>query len=207
MRIGIDFDNTIACYNGVFHAAALERGLIPANLGSDKNAVRDYLNGNGRADDFTELQGYVYGARMELASPYPGFGEFVASARQAGHDLFIVSHKTQHPMLGPRHDLHAAARGFLIERGLVGSSDGQIDPANVFFELTKEAKVARIAALRCEAFIDDLPEIFASPDFPGTARRILFDPVDQFTDLARQRNLDRSGSWTDIAAELCREHV
>ena len=75
MRIGIDFDNTTACYDGVFHAAALERGLIPANLGSDKNAVRDYLNGHGRADDFTELQGYVYGARMDLASPYPGFGE------------------------------------------------------------------------------------------------------------------------------------
>ena len=207
MRIGIDFDNTIACYNGAFHAAALERGLIPANLGSDKNAVRDYLNGNGRADDFTELQGYVYGARMELASPYPGFGEFVASARQAGHDLFIVSHKTRHPILGPRHDLHAAARGFLIERGLVGADRGQIDPANVFFELTKEAKVARIAALGCEAFIDDLLEIFASPDFPDTARRILFDPVDQFADLARQCNLDRRGSWTDIAAELCREHV
>jgi hypothetical protein len=144
---------------------------------------------------------------MDLASPYPGFGEFVATARKAGHDLFIVSHKTRHPILGPRHDLHAAARGFLIERGLVGADRGQIDPANVFFELTKEAKVARITALGCEAFIDDLPEIFASPDFPGTARRILFDPVDQFTDLARQRNLDRRGSWTDIAAELCREHV
>jgi hypothetical protein len=207
MRIGIDFDNTIACYDGVFHAAALERGLIPADLAADKNAVRDYLNSNGRADEFTELQGYVYGARMDLASPYPGFGEFVASARQAGHDLFIVSHKTRHPILGSRHDLHAAARGFLIERGLVGAGRGQIDPANVFFELTKEAKVAGIAMLGCEAFVDDLPEIFASPDFPGSTRRILFDPANQFADLASQRNIDRRGSWTDIAAELCREHV
>ena len=153
------------------------------------------------------MQGYVYGARMELASPYPGFADFVATARKADHDLFIVSHKTRHPILGQRHDLHAAARGFLIERGLVGADCGQINPANVFFELTKEAKVARIAALRCQAFIDDLQEIFASPDFPGTTRRILFDPVDQFTDLARQRNLDRRGSWTEITAELCREHV
>jgi hypothetical protein len=32
MRIGLDFDNTIACYDGVFHAAALERGLIPEAL-------------------------------------------------------------------------------------------------------------------------------------------------------------------------------
>ena len=29
MRIGIDFDNTIACYDGVFHAAALETGSDP----------------------------------------------------------------------------------------------------------------------------------------------------------------------------------
>ncbi len=207
MRIGIDFDNTIACYDGVFHAAALERGLIPANLGSEKNAVRDYLNGHGRADDFTELQGYVYGARMDLASPYPGFAKFVATARKAGHDLCIVSHKTRHPILGPRHDLHEAARGFLIGRGLVGSGDKRIDPANVFFELTKEAKVARIAELGCEAFIDDLPEIFASPDFPGATRRILFDPANQFAELARQRQLDRRGSWAEITAELCREHV
>ena len=55
MRIGIDFDNTIACYDGVFHAAALERGLIPSELGRDKNSVRDHLNGAGRNDDFTEL--------------------------------------------------------------------------------------------------------------------------------------------------------
>src|ERR1700758_4502478 len=200
MRIGIDFDNTIARYDGVFHAAALERGLIPANLASDKNAVRDYLNSNGRADEFTELQGYVYGTRMDLASPSPGLAEFVATARKAGHDLFIVSHKTRHPILGQRHDLHAAARGFLVERGLVGADHRQIDPDNVSFELTKEAKIARIAMLGCEAFIDDLPELFASPDFPGSARRILFDPVDQFTDLARQRNIDRRGSWTDLAA-------
>jgi hypothetical protein len=207
MRIGIDFDNTIACYDGVFHAAALERGLIPANLGSDKNAVRDYLNGSGRADDFTELQGYVYGARMELASSYPSFADFVATARKAGHDLFIVSHKTRHPILGPRHDLHAAARGFLVARDLVGGARGQINPADVFFELTKEAKVARIAALGCDVFVDDLPEIFASPDFPRAARGILFDPAHQFAELAGQRRLDRRGSWAEIAAELCRERV
>src|SRR5262249_17026503 len=155
MRIGIDFDNTIACYDGVFHAAALERGLIPSDLGRDKNSVRDHLNGSGRKDDFTELQGYVYGARMDLGSPYPGFAPFVAAARQAGHALFIVSHKTKHPILGPKHDMHAAARGFLVARGLVGPGTHQIDLANVFFELTKEEKVARAAGLGCELFVDD----------------------------------------------------
>src|ERR1700732_3565054 len=159
MRIGIDFDNTIAGYDGVFHAAALERGLIPSELGREKNSVRDYLNCAGRNDDFTELQGYIYGARMDLVAPYPGVAGFVAAARKAGHELFVVSHKTRHPLLGPKYDMHAAARGFLSARGLVGDQASQIDPAKIFFELTKEDKVARAAALHCEVFVDDLPEI------------------------------------------------
>jgi len=203
MRIGIDFDNTIACYNGVFHAAALERGLIPAGLDRDKNSVRDYLNSRGRAAAFTELQGYVYGARMDLASPYPGFSDFVATARKAGHELFVVSHKTRHPILGPKHDLHAAARGFLASQGLIGDGAGQIDSSSIFFELTKEAKVQRIAALSCDAFIDDLPEIFGQPGFPAATRRILFDPIDQFRDI----KFASCSSWAGIAAELCRERV
>jgi hypothetical protein len=205
MRIGIDFDNTIACYDGVFHAAALERGLIPAGLGRDKNSVRDHLNGSGRKDDFTELQGYVYGARMDLVAPYPGVADFIAATRRAGHELFIVSHKTRHPILGPRHDMHAAARGFLAARSLVGDAASQINPDNVFFELTKDAKVARAATLRCEVFVDDLPEILAMPGFPDNMRRILFDPDNQFADAAdRIDNLQRHVSWAAITAELTR---
>jgi hypothetical protein len=203
MRIGIDFDNTIACYDGVFHAAALERGLIPADIGRDKNSVRDHLNGAGREDDFTELQGYIYGARMDLVAPYPGFAGFVAAARRAGHELFIVSHKTRHPILGPKHDMHAAARGFLAARDLVGDGASQIDPARVFFELTKQDKVARAAALRCEVFIDDLPEILAMPGFPDGMRRILFDPENQFENSSDHAGA-RSSSWAGITADFIR---
>jgi hypothetical protein len=203
MRIGIDFDNTIACYDGVFHAAALERNLIPPDLGRDKNSVRDYLNGAGRKDDFTELQGHVYGARMDLVSPYPGFAEFIAAASQAGHRLFIVSHKTRHPIRGPKHDMHAAARGFLTDRSLTGSGLAQIDPANVFFELTKEEKVARAHALACEVFIDDLPEILKLDGFPDGMRKILFDPENRFADTKTERpTFERHTSWTSIAADL-----
>lgn len=201
MRIGIDFDNTIACYEGVFHAAALERGLIPADLAADKNAVRDYLNGSGRKDAFTELQGYVYGARMDLVAPYAGFAEFIALAK--GHELFVVSHKTRHPILGPRYDLHAAARGFLTARGISGEGDGRIAEANIYFELTKEAKVARAGALGLDVFIDDLPEILLMPGFSEATRLVLFDPhgsfpagVDDRPDIAVARD------WSEVAATV-----
>jgi hypothetical protein len=202
VRIGIDFDNTIACYDGVFHAAALERGLIPADLGHDKNSVRDHLNRSGRKDDFTKLQGYVYGARMDLVSPYPGFAEFVAAARKAGHYLFIVSHKTRHPILGPKHDMHAAARGFLTDRRLIGTEPGQVAPDNVFFELTKEDKVARARALGCEAFVDDLPEILGMAGFAERTRKILFDPENLFAGKATP--FDRYTSWVEITADFAR---
>ena len=206
MRIGIDFDNTIACYDGVFPAAALERGLIPADIGRDKNSVRDHLNGAGRVDDFTELQGYIYGARMDLVAPYPGVAGCVAAARKAGHELFVVSHKTRHPLLGPKYDMHAAARGFLSAHGLMGEGALQIDPSRVFFELTKEEKIARAAVIGCEIFIDDLPEILTMPGFPDGMRRILFDPTNQFARVAESMgNLDRRLSWTVIAADLNRE--
>jgi hypothetical protein len=201
MRIGIDFDNTIVCYDGVFHAAALECGLIPAELPRDKNSIRDHLNGTGRNDDFTELQGYIYGARMNLVALYPGFAEFVAAARKAGHELFIISHKTRHPMLGPKHDLHAAAKGFLAARGVVGNGASQIDPSRVFFELTQQDKVTRVAVLQCEVFVDDLPEILAMPGFPKGMRRILFDPENRFEKSGYQRH----SSWAGIAADLTRE--
>ncbi len=86
MRIGIDFDNTIVCYDGVFLRAAREFGLSTADLGASKNAVRDHLNNSGRADEFTRLQGYVYGSRMDLASCYPGVRRFLFAAAAAGHE-------------------------------------------------------------------------------------------------------------------------
>jgi hypothetical protein len=197
MRIGIDFDNTIVCYDGVFYRAALDLGLIPADLAPSKNGVRDYLNNSGQAEAFTKLQGHVYGSRMDLASCYPGAKRFVFAAAAAGHELFVVSHKTRHPILGPKHDLHAAARGFLVAENLVGP--GAFRPENVFFAQTKEQKVARVADLDCQVFIDDLPEILSTPGFPAGLRAVLFDPEARFSDLP---GFERHESWVAIEAAL-----
>jgi FMN phosphatase YigB (HAD superfamily) len=202
MRIGIDFDNTLANYNGVFHRAAVEQGLIPADLAGDKTSVRDHLRATGRDADFTALQGHVYGTRMELVKLYPGAREALAELRAAGHDLFIVSHKTREPFAGPRYDLHAAARSFLDARGLMGEG-ALFAPDAVFFELTKEAKVARAAALGCDTFIDDLPEVLSLEGFPVGMRAILFDPDGHYPDGRwKGRVFERHHAWTDIGFAL-----
>ena len=43
MRLGLDFDNTIVCYDGLFHRVAREEGLIPAALPATKSDVRNHL--------------------------------------------------------------------------------------------------------------------------------------------------------------------
>lgn len=169
MKIGIDFDNTIACYEGVFHKAALERRLIPPEVHPSKRAVRDYLRSTGQESAWTELQGYIYGARMDLSHPYPGFARFLSICQSRGADTCIISHKTLHPFIGPKYDLHQAALSWLYAQ-----SFPYLPPP--FFELTLEEKLRRIEQEKCTLFIDDLPEVLAEKAFPQSVKKILFDP-------------------------------
>ncbi len=195
MRIGIDFDNTLVCYDRLFHRAALDAGLIPAQVAQSKNAVRDFLRKDGREPAWTELQGVVYGSRMSEAEAFPGAIEFLRQARSHGCELFIVSHKTRTPVIGPDYDLHAAARGWLEAN--VGEA---LVPAHrTYFELTKEQKLARIGACGCMIFIDDLPEILRAPGFPGHVGRWLFDPENAFADLS---GVKRFANWSDLPTVL-----
>jgi hypothetical protein len=180
MRIGLDFDNTIVSYDALFHKVAREQNVVPPDTPVNKVAVRDYLRRIGREEVWTEMQGYVYGARMDEAQAYPGAIEFLRWASHAGHVLAIVSHKTKHPFLGPQYDLHAAARAW-VEQHLSENGNPLIPPGQVFFELTKEEKLARIGDFGCDVFLDDLPEILQAIEFPASTRRILFDPEGHHT--------------------------
>jgi len=194
MRIGLDFDNTIVSYDALFHAVAVEKLLVPAETPVSKVEVRDYLRAIGNEPAWTELQGYVYGARMEQAEAYSGFFEFVRAARANNVELVIVSHKTKHPFLGPQYDLHAAAGGW-IAAALRDDDVAFFPDGRVFFELTKEAKIARIAACGCDYFVDDLPEILQMPGFPAETGRLLFDPEQSH---GGDGMTARFGSWHEI---------
>lgn len=197
MRIGIDFDNTLVSYDELFHRVALDQRVIPADLARTKVAVRDHLRHIGQEPLWTEMQGAVYGARMDEAQAFPGAIDFLRWAAQQGIELYIVSHKTRHPFIGPKHDLHRAARRW-TERHLAGT----IDPANVFFELTREEKIGRIGATGCQYYIDDLPEILLAPAFPGEVHRLLFDPEAHHP---AEPSLLPMRSWDDIRAFFKRE--
>ena len=195
MVIGLDFDNTIVCYDGVFHRVAVERGLIPPHTGRSKVQVKEYLCGQDREIVWTELQGSAYGPGMHFATPYPGVREAVSQLRQEGHEVFVVSHKTRVPYLGEPHDLHAAAWEWLERNAFFEPGGTALERDHVFLEVTKLDKLARIAALGCELFVDDLPEFLLESRFPEGVRRVLFDPTGVGTP---SPELEQLRSWTNL---------
>lgn len=174
MRFGFDFDNTIVSYDRLFYRVALEKKCIPESTPVNKNAVRDYLRAQNQEHIWTEMQGYVYGARMQEAESFPDALNVITALRDAGHELFIISHKTQKPYMGPPYDLHESARGW-IKTHLVDAKNQPLVPEkNVYFHEKKEQKIARIGELLCDTFLDDLPEILLHEQFPSGIRKYLF---------------------------------
>ena len=169
MRIGLDLDNTIACYDDAFLRLGKEAGLPSEAVLKGKLGIRDYLRSQGREREWTIMQGVAYGSRMDEAKPFPGVVEFIHLAGKQGHPVFIISHRTKTPILGEAYDLHEAARRWLHNAG-VGSSE------TVFLEETVESKVDRIRRLACDLFVDDLPEFLSRPDMPNHIRKVCFSP-------------------------------
>ncbi|RXH13500.1 hypothetical protein EAS54_23680 [Bradyrhizobium guangzhouense] len=176
VRIGIDFDNTIICYDKVFAAVARQRGLVPEGWNGLKNEVRDHLRSReGGELAWQGLQGFVYGKGIGGAEVYPGVQEFLATCSLAGAKVYIVSHKTRYGHQDPdRTDLRDAARSWLRGAGLIDTADAALSAGDVYFEDTQAGKVDRLASLKLDVFIDDLVDVFEQPHFPTTTRSILF---------------------------------
>lgn len=193
MIIGIDFDNTIVCYDGVFFESALERNLISRDGPKSKTEIRDMFRSQDREDAWTELQGFVYGPGMKYAKPFPGVMEVLSLLAKAGNRIHIISHRTVHPYLGPEYDLHSAAREWISDHGLEVRT-GIVDE-DVFFEITLESKITRIRDAGCDVYVDDLPKCLEHELFPTHVRRILFDPDRVHEDV---QNVEIISSWSSL---------
>jgi hypothetical protein len=175
MRIGIDFDNTIITYDNIFLAAAKERGLVDENFCGRKQAIRDAIRllPDGELS-WQRLQGQVYGKGIGGAAMFAQAASFLRRCHFEQYPVLIVSHKTKYGHHDPdRIDLHQAALGWMKVQGFFSDHYG-IRLENVFFEDTRDDKIARIAALGCTHFIDDLEEVLTDPAFPPNVTRILF---------------------------------
>jgi len=199
--LGVDFDNTIVCYDEIFYRVAVERKLIPDDLPPTKEQVRDYLRRVGREDDWTEMQGDVYGSRMAEVKPFPGAIDCITAAVKSGINVAIISHKTRTPYLGRPYDLHFAARGWIQQQGFFDPDRIGMKETQVFFLETKQMKLEQISLSGCKWFIDDLQEFLLEDTFPDNVERFLFDPANSFT-VDPEAPMRRFDSWVDIGRHL-----
>ncbi len=176
MRIGVDFDNTLIDYDHVFVDEARARGLVDPAFAGSKRMVRDAIRLLPEGElAWQRLQGYVYGKGIAGALLFAGARDFLSRCRERRIALFIVSHKTRYGNFDPdRVDLRQAALEWLERQGFFAPGAALVPRDNVFFADDRAAKVAKIAALDCTHYIDDLEEVFADPGFPRGVRRILF---------------------------------
>lgn len=195
MLIGLDLDNTIVCYDQLFRTEAERRGLIAGNSDYSKAQIRDALRKAKREDEWTLLQGYVYGPGMQGAEFFPGFEQFLEKCHKAHVTLAIVSHRSLYPYMGEKYNLHQSARDWLKARGVFHKYSQAINPEQIYFETEKLAKLKRIATLGCDFFVDDLPEILADQHFPNNVTGILFDPHAHFV---ATPSFARVGSWQEV---------
>jgi hypothetical protein len=200
MLIGLDFDNTIVCYDRAIVKLAEEIPGLPKDLPRTKLSLRDHLRQTGREGEWTTFQGTLYGPGMRYADPFDGAISTMQELAASGHQLVIVSHRSLHPYVGPQYDLHAAARNWVAERlqnnGLFQGSSVK-NPIN--FLKTREAKIATIARLGCTIFLDDLPELLEAPEFPVETVGILFDPNNE---LPKQQGKLQVQTWKQLPTIL-----
>lgn len=179
MIIGIDFDNTIVCYDNVYKKIVSDANLVPPNIPANKAGVKKYLIEQGQESKWTELQGAIYGPLMKYAKPFPHVIQFIQEQLRHNHKILIISHRTEYPILGPQYDLHEAAREW-IKNNLKHGSGNLIQDDFIFFNTTKENKITKIIQSDCDCFIDDLPEILDLIK-SNSIKKILFSPDEKIS--------------------------
>ena len=197
MLLGIDFENTIIKYDELFYRVAREKNLIPSGIVNEKIEIRNYLRANNREDEWTRMQGEVYGPRINEAVPFEFVIEALGCLKDAGIRMCLVSHKTKTPYLGKPFDIQQAALGWLENQGFFDHNKLNWSIDDVFFELTRKEKIARIISLGCTHFIDDLPGILCM--LPRNIKKFLFSPKTLKTHENEWSVMD---SWANIRLKI-----
>ena len=131
---------------------------------------------------------------------FEGADTFLRRARAEGHEILIISHKTEYGHLDPaRVNLREAALAWLGRKGFFQHDDFGMAAADVHFAATRAEKLEQIARLGCTHFIDDLPEVLDDPAFPAGVVKILF--TNGVLDSARSGAF---AHWRDIADAVLR---
>ncbi|MFA4795837.1 phosphotransferase [Leptospira kirschneri] len=205
LRIGLDFDNTLACYDEVFAIVAKEQKLIPNEWRGSKKELRDFLRTLEKGELlWQKVQGKVYGKYMNQATLFPGVAEFLWKCKLNQVEVFIVSHKTEYGHFDEEKiNLRTAALQWMEQKGFFDPNEFDISIENVFFSTTRLEKIKKINELELSYFIDDLVEVFEEKEFSSFTKKILFGKLE--ANIGSIENIIEFDSWKKISLSIFSE--
>ena len=192
MRIGIDFDNTIAQYDKIFVKAAINEGFISKGWFGNKAALKKKLN--KKQIQWQTLQGQVYGPLMPKAICFSGVQKFLCKANLIKYEIFIISHKTIYGHYDKTNTkLRDQALLWLERKNFFKKKYIGLKKENIFFCDSIEAKINKINELNLDFMIDDLNKIFEASILKKT-KTILFN-----SQYNKTKAVYRCQTWDEIS--------
>ena len=190
IKIGIDFDNTIAFYDEVFAKVAIKMKLINSGWKGTKTQLKKKIIENKNLENWKKLQGQVYGKYMKKALVYKGFDHFFQLAQFLNAKLFIVSHKTKYGHYDKKKiNLRIEALKWLKKNKYYKN-------VQIFFENSIDQKINTINSLNLNFFIDDLELILDNPKLKKNIKKIL---INQNTKRKINKKFLEFTNWFEIS--------
>lgn len=193
MIVGFDFDNTIINYTNSFIKLSRKKNLVPEEKNKDKISIRNYLREKNIEDQWTILQGEVYGKNIMDAEIYKDVLETFKYLLKNNIKIKIISHKTKYPYIGEKIDLRLSAFRWIEDRILNKISNLKFSKSDIFFENTIAEKINKIQELNCDIYVDDLQEIL--DQLPKKIQKILFSPI---YNIQENYNFKVMKSWSEF---------
>jgi hypothetical protein len=199
--IGVDFDNTIICYDDILLKLISEWGL-PVSFPFSKKALRDLLRQLPDGEtEWQKWQAVMYGPMISEAKLISHVSDFFRTCRNREVPVYIISHKSEQAAQDTQGiNLRTAALKWMHDNNFFSDDGLGIDRGAVYFCDTRQEKVGMINKLGCNYFIDDLEETFLEKSFPVSVQGILYSPASDYTE--NIGNVKIKQNWKEITRYL-----
>lgn len=158
MIFGFDFDNTIVNYDIIFKNIYLKKNnFIYKNLDS-KTKIKNFLLKKKKLRDWKILQSKVYSSHIFDAKVNHEIFKLMKYLDNKRIKFYIVSHKTLHPYIGDKINLHKISKSWLKKK-IFNKKNNFSREYRSYFEKTEKKKINKINDLEITHFVDDLDQI------------------------------------------------
>jgi hypothetical protein len=189
--LGFDLDNTLFDYSEAVQMAGWDLLQIPPSSKLTKEILKQTVQKELGDVVWTELQGLLYTAYLKFVTIDSQALELLRFLKhETPHEIQIVSHKTEFPIIGPRVNMRDLATQTFCN--LSNRYLGEDLDMKIVYQSTLADKITYINNFNFAVFVDDLWDVISNL---RVKHRIFFTSS---RDSANDTTF--TNSWTEITA-------